>query len=98
MLHYQLKETPQDFFVDIVSRDNFLVSTLHTFFLNLEETDGVPGHLRDRGMKFKAFEFNAHMNLSLLTLACRLLSKHYQWDFDEVADDEQPVLVELPNQ
>lgn len=28
ILHYQLEETPQDFFVDIVSRDNFLTVVL----------------------------------------------------------------------
>ena len=29
VLHFQLKEIPEDFFVDIVSRNNFLTSTLH---------------------------------------------------------------------
>ena len=28
MLHFQLKEIPDDFFVDIVSRNNFLTTTL----------------------------------------------------------------------
>lgn len=28
MLHFQLKEIPEDFFVDIVSRNNFLTVTL----------------------------------------------------------------------
>lgn len=28
LLHFQLKEIPDDFFVDIVSRDNFLTKTL----------------------------------------------------------------------
>lgn len=28
VLHFHLKETPTDFFVDIVSRDNFLTTTL----------------------------------------------------------------------
>ena len=27
-MHFQLKEIPEDFFVDIVSRDNFLTKTL----------------------------------------------------------------------
>lgn len=32
VLHFQLKEIPEDFFVDIVSRDNFLTSTLHVSY------------------------------------------------------------------
>lgn len=32
VLHYQLKETPQDFFVDIVSRNNFLTTCLQSLF------------------------------------------------------------------
>jgi A1 cistron-splicing factor AAR2 len=32
VLHFQLRETPEDFFVDIVSRDNFLTHTLQSFF------------------------------------------------------------------
>ncbi len=28
VLHFQLKEIPEDFFVDIVSRNNFLTATL----------------------------------------------------------------------
>lgn len=38
-LHFHLKETPRDFFVDIVSRDNFLVRTLKVFFENLLEVE-----------------------------------------------------------
>jgi hypothetical protein len=29
VIHFQLLETPQDFFIDIVSRNNFLVDNLH---------------------------------------------------------------------
>ena len=32
----------------------------------------------------------------VLGILYRLLSKHYSWDFDAEADDEQPVVVELP--
>jgi A1 cistron-splicing factor AAR2 len=33
VLHFQLRETPQDFFVDIVSQNNFLTTTLQVFFV-----------------------------------------------------------------
>ncbi|VDO39523.1 unnamed protein product [Onchocerca flexuosa] len=35
VLHFQLKECPEDFFVDIVSRDNFLTTTLSKLFGNI---------------------------------------------------------------
>lgn len=35
VLHFQLKECPEDFFVDIVSRDNFLTTTLSRMFGNI---------------------------------------------------------------
>ncbi len=52
VLHYHIKEVPQDFFTDIVSSSNFLISTLHTLFANLdtEDTDTV---LRQRALKFR---------------------------------------------
>jgi len=53
-LHYHLKETPSDFFVDIVSRNNFLVTTLKLLFEGLREEEGVSGELRSRGDKFRA--------------------------------------------
>ncbi|VDK86968.1 unnamed protein product [Litomosoides sigmodontis] len=35
VLHFQLRECPEDFFVDIVSRDNFLTTTLTRLFGNI---------------------------------------------------------------
>lgn len=53
VLHFQLRETPEDFFVDIVSRNNFLTTTLKIFFENLVEEDGLDGELVSRGAKFQ---------------------------------------------
>ncbi|KFM68531.1 hypothetical protein X975_14088, partial [Stegodyphus mimosarum] len=39
LLHYQLKEIPTDFFVDITSENNFLVNTLRIFFENVKSSD-----------------------------------------------------------
>lgn len=52
MLHFQVQEIPEDFFVDIVSADNFLTSTLQEFFSNLDEGNG-DNKLRQRGRKFR---------------------------------------------
>ncbi|XP_043237426.1 protein AAR2 homolog [Amphibalanus amphitrite] len=51
-MHYQIQEVPEDFFTDIISKENFLVHTLHILFTNLEEED-VPTGLRQRGMLFR---------------------------------------------
>ena len=52
MLHYHVREIPEDFFVDIVARDNFLVAVLRTFFENLAESGGEES-LKNRGLRFK---------------------------------------------
>ncbi|XP_037090588.1 protein AAR2 homolog [Pollicipes pollicipes] len=51
-LHYQIQEVPEDFFTDIMSRENFLVHTLHTLFSNLED-ENIPQTLKQRGVLFK---------------------------------------------
>ncbi|ESO09897.1 hypothetical protein HELRODRAFT_73126 [Helobdella robusta] len=52
VLHYHIKEIPEDFFVDIISKDNFLSKTLSEFFENLEVSD-CPDHLKQKGLRFK---------------------------------------------
>ncbi|KAM4563631.1 protein AAR2 homolog [Odontesthes bonariensis] len=53
MLYHQLGEIPPDFFVDIVSQNNFLTTTLQDFF-QFATGPGVDGTLRKRAEKFKA--------------------------------------------
>lgn len=52
VLHFQLREVPEDFFVDIVSQNNFLTSTLRELFSNLQN-ESVDKTLCHRGMNFK---------------------------------------------
>ncbi|KAK7482501.1 hypothetical protein BaRGS_00026212 [Batillaria attramentaria] len=52
VLHFQIREIPEDFFVDIVSQNNFLTVTLQEFFSNLESQE-VDATLRSRGLKFR---------------------------------------------
>ncbi|XP_061405305.1 protein AAR2 homolog [Lethenteron reissneri] len=52
VLYHQLDEVPRDFFVDIVTRDNFLTSTLQVFFSILSGAD-VERSLHQRAAMFK---------------------------------------------
>ncbi|KFQ32974.1 Protein AAR2, partial [Mesitornis unicolor] len=53
VLYHQLNEIPADFFVDIISQDNFLTSTLQVFF-SCACSAAVDGTLRKKAEKFKA--------------------------------------------
>ncbi|NXA41530.1 AAR2 protein, partial [Eudromia elegans] len=55
VLYHQLNEIPADFFVDIVSQDNFLTSTLQVFFSSICNADV------DRTLRKKAEKFKAHL-------------------------------------
>ncbi|XP_071390134.1 protein AAR2 homolog [Centroberyx affinis] len=52
VLYHQLGEIPPDFFVDIVSQNNFLTSTLQDFF-QFASGPGIDSTLRKRAEKFK---------------------------------------------
>uniref|UniRef100_A0A8D2PW48 Protein AAR2 homolog n=1 Tax=Zosterops lateralis melanops TaxID=1220523 RepID=A0A8D2PW48_ZOSLA len=53
VLYHQLNEIPADFFVDIVSQDNFLTSTLQVLF-SCTCSSAVDEALRKKAEKFKA--------------------------------------------
>lgn len=55
VLHFQLKECPEDFFVDIVARDNFLTTTLSHLFANIKESEDADPALKEKSRKFKLF-------------------------------------------
>ncbi|CAG5134956.1 unnamed protein product [Candidula unifasciata] len=52
ILHFQIREIPSDFFVDIVTSSNFLTATLHELFQNLLG-DHVDPKLRKKGLSFQ---------------------------------------------
>lgn len=84
VLHFQLREVPCDFFVDIVSRKNFLTEALASLFRNIAESnlpDNTPTTLKMKASRFKIS-----------------LTKLMGWSFDEeVPEDDFPVVVELPS-
>jgi len=52
-LYFQMKEVPEDFFVDIVSSNNFLCSSLSTLFVSIKESNNVTKELKDKARKFE---------------------------------------------
>lgn len=56
IFHYQLKEIPTDFFVDITSDNNFLQSTLQVFFENVKDSNADE--------EFRKFADNFRKNLT----------------------------------
>ena len=55
VLHFQLREAPSDFFVDILSANNFLVQTLHVLFTNISSNNQVESNLLQRSKKFQSY-------------------------------------------
>ncbi|XP_022700844.1 protein AAR2 homolog [Varroa jacobsoni] len=55
LLHFQLKEVPSDLFMDIVSRENFLVVCLSNFFRNIAESAPPSGPLRNKANRFRVY-------------------------------------------
>lgn len=53
ILHYHIKEIPEDFFVDIVTRSNFLSSCLTNLFENIQ-VSSCPDSLKKKAEKFKS--------------------------------------------
>jgi len=55
VLFYQMQEVPEDFFVDIVSSNNFLIDCLHSLFTNGKHNNEIDVQLKE---KLKRFENN----------------------------------------
>ncbi|XP_029211693.2 LOW QUALITY PROTEIN: protein AAR2 homolog [Acropora millepora] len=53
LLHFQVLEIPKDFFVDIVSTNNFLTTTLQVFFSNLKSSATVDKKLVEKARRFQ---------------------------------------------
>ena len=81
MLHFELREIPEDFFVDIISKNNFLTSTLQVFFANLDNLEGKSEEIKN--LKRKGVNFQKH------------LEKKFQWDFSTEDEEFAPVVVDL---
>lgn len=52
-LHFQMAEVPDDFFVDIVSQNNFLVQSLTNLFANIKSHENGLVDLKKRAVRFE---------------------------------------------
>jgi len=52
-MHFQMQEVPEDFFVDIISSNNFLVTSLTNLFSNIKEQDDALKTLKSRAISFE---------------------------------------------
>ncbi len=79
VLYFQLKEMPEDFFIDIISKDNFLTVNLHNLFDNINDatqaSDSELSKLKEKSEKFKNY-----------------LSQRFAIDFEQEPDEYAPVV------
>ncbi|XP_068237846.1 protein AAR2 homolog [Palaemon carinicauda] len=81
VIHFQMQEVPEDFFVDIVENNNFLAEALKMFFANISDnTSSLPPAIVTRAQKFKDH-----------------LTSKFEWSFtmEEDDDEDAPVIVDL---
>jgi len=83
-LHFQIREVPQDFFVDIISSNNFLVSLLSTLFTLVRDNSQIDSKLKQRMDKFK-------------TSLCLKFNWDFSEidDGEELDEEDRPVVVEI---
>eukprot|EP00794_Sanderia_malayensis_P019963 gene19963-21917_t len=81
VLKFQLQEIPEDFFVDIVAQQNFLVQTLKILFSNIRSSDGLDASLVTRAEALEKF-LNGLFDWS------------FNDDDDDDDDEDKPVIVE----
>lgn len=87
VLYFQLKEMPEDFFIDIIAKDNFLTVNLHNLFDNINglknectDSDDLKQIqiLQDKTRKFKNY-----------------LTQRFNIDFEEEPDEYAPTVCEI---
>lgn len=86
VIYFQLKELPEDFFTDIISRDNFLTVNLHNLFDNVKEAHNTHNNLKDNSLL---------NNLNDKTIRFKnYLQQRFDINFDSCPDEYAPVVVE----
>eukprot|EP00095_Tigriopus_kingsejongensis_P012054 snap_masked-scaffold90_size386344-processed-gene-2.0 protein:Tk12054 transcript:snap_masked-scaffold90_size386344-processed-gene-2.0-mRNA-1 annotation:"PREDICTED: uncharacterized protein C20orf4 homolog" len=79
-LHFQIREVPDDFFIDILSCNNFLIAILSRLFAMINTNESVSPRLKSHAGKFKA-------NLSK--------KFDWEFDDEHECEEDAPVVVEL---
>ena len=80
---FQIREVPEDFFVDIVSSNNFLVALLTSLFTLIRDNSDVDSKLKTRIEKFKK------------SLTLKFQWDFSEIDEMEEPDEDKPVIVAL---
>eukprot|EP00043_Microstomoeca_roanoka_P003494 m.44128 g.44128 ORF g.44128 m.44128 type:complete len:170 (+) comp12084_c0_seq3:872-1381(+) len=81
-IRYQMEQTPPDFFVDIVTSNNFLVQALQSLFLRIREADGARPDVRAEAEKLKT-KLTAHFGWS------------FESGEDDEDDEDGPTVVHM---
>lgn len=82
-LHFQIREVPEDFFVDIVSSNNFLVSLLTSLFTLTRDNSDIDSKLKTRIEKFKT------------SLSLKFQWDFSEIDDGEEPEEDQPVVIQI---
>ena len=80
---FQIREVPEDFFVDIVSSNNFLVALLTSLFTLIRDNSDVDSKLKTRIEQFKK------------SLTLKFQWDFSEIDEREEPDEDKPVIVAL---
>ncbi|KAK9766125.1 hypothetical protein K7432_005026 [Basidiobolus ranarum] len=83
VLKFQMEECPKDFFIDVISENNFLVPTLRTLIRNINDSDGVDTSIISILHEFQAFvsrKFDWYLTIE---------------EEEEEEGEDAPVIVEL---
>ena len=80
---FQIREVPEDFFVDIVSSNNFLVALLTSLFTLTRDNSDIDSKLKDRIEKFKK------------SVSSKFQWDFSEIDDMEEPDEDKPVIVAL---
>ena len=82
----QIREVPEDFFVDIVASNNFLVSLLTTLFALVRDNSEI-----DSKLKLKIEKFKTNLSLKFKWDFSEID------DGEELDEEDRPVVVEILN-
>lgn len=96
VLHFQLKEVPDDFFVDIVSRNNFLTTTLQARTSASHMHKATMLYISSWQVFFSSLEQNGSLDSGLVKKGLQFrenLTKRYNWDFSSEPDEYAPTIV-----
>jgi len=93
VIYFQLKEMPEDFFIDIISKNNFLTICLHNFFDNIKSVNDTYSAMQADITEVDQNKSNAMKRLNEKGSQFKIyLKEHFDFDFEEEPDEYAPVI------